>query len=201
VLLRDLDHASASLLPPMPRASTPEEHLTMFDDDFFSEYDTPLVFYIVPEDSSIHALLAAFQNFPNSECSFAHSASDRDTRLVKLLEGMFYSVTGLNVGCRTYHEDSMHRSVELVAGIHQFEDSGKAPISLGGIAIDNAAPKVTYGSSCVLKITLAEGFSIHIGTPFRRKAKLTYMTHMNQVVSSLWGFDISSLLQEVGIHS
>jgi hypothetical protein len=34
-----------------------------------------------------------------------------------------------------------------------------------------------------------EGFNIRtiFGTPFQRNAKLTYMMHMNQSVSSLWG--------------
>jgi hypothetical protein len=84
--------------------------------------------------------------------------------------------------------------------IHGFEDSGTAPISLGGIAVEGAAMNVTSvisyklpyvynGRSCVLKISLAEGFSIGtiFGTPFQRKAKMTYMPHMNQVVISLWG--------------
>jgi hypothetical protein len=48
---------------------------------------------------------------------------------------------------------------------------------------------VSNGSAYVLKIALVEGFSSRtvFCTPFHRKAKLTYMLHMNKVVSSLWG--------------
>jgi hypothetical protein len=94
----------------------------------------------------------------------------------------------------------MRRNPDVVAGIHQFEDSRTALISIGGITVYGAAPKVTFvmwyklpygpnGSACVLKLALAEGFSIHtlFGFPFQRKEELTYMTHRNQVVSSLWG--------------
>jgi hypothetical protein len=61
VSLHDLDLASVLLLSPMPRASTPEEPLTIFHDNLVPEDDTRVVFSIVPEESSMHALLAAFQ--------------------------------------------------------------------------------------------------------------------------------------------
>jgi hypothetical protein len=111
---------------------------------------------------------------------------------------MFDSGEGLNVGCRTYHEEIMRRNPDLVAGIHRFDDSGTSPISLEGITVEGDAPNITSvisyklpyvsnGSTSVLKIALTEGFSIRtiFDTPFRRKAKLTYIQHMNQVVISL----------------
>jgi hypothetical protein len=58
--LHEFDHAGASLLPPMPRASTPEELLMMFDDDIVPEDDTPLVFSIVTQHSSMNALTSTF---------------------------------------------------------------------------------------------------------------------------------------------
>ena len=94
----------------------------------------------------------------------------------------------------------MAKNPHLVAGIHRFEDSNTPPIGLGGIAVDGVSPCVTAvisykmpymsnGSPCLLKIALAEGFSIRtiFGIPFQRKAKLTYMPHLVTVVSNLWG--------------
>jgi hypothetical protein len=66
VSLRYLDCASAYLLSPMPISSTPVEILAMLDDDFVPEDENPLVFSIVPEDSSIQALSADFQDLPTS---------------------------------------------------------------------------------------------------------------------------------------
>jgi hypothetical protein len=89
----------------------------------------------------------------------------------EILEGMFDSGVGLHVGCRTYHEYIMRRKPDVVAGIHRFEDSGTSIISLGGITVDGADPKVTAvisytlpymsnDSACLLKIALADGSSI-----------------------------------------
>jgi hypothetical protein len=109
----------------MPRASTPEELLVIFDRDFVPEDDTPLVFSIVPEDSYMHSLSAAFQDFPTSSgpdtvpqvlvhSDQAHqypmSISNALPRiqlrlgtqdLKSLLPGIFNLGAGLNVGCRT----------------------------------------------------------------------------------------------------
>jgi hypothetical protein len=113
---------------------------------------------------------------------------------------MFYSGVGLNIGYRTYNEGIMRLNPDVLAGICLFKESGIYPISLGGIAVDSAAPKVTAvisyklsymhnGSAGVLKIALAEGFFIRtiLGAPFQRKAGLTYTPHTNQVVRNLWG--------------
>jgi hypothetical protein len=117
-----------------------------------------------------------------------------------LLEGMFDSGAGLNVGSRAYLKSTTKKNPHLVTCIHCFEESNTPPICLGGIALDGAAPRVTAvishkmpymsnGSPCLLKIALAEGFSIRMifVMPFQRKAKLTYMRHPDSVVSNLWG--------------
>jgi hypothetical protein len=196
----------------------------LFNDEFVPYYDTPLVLSIVLEYSSIQALESAFQKLPtisgpdnvplvSVNITKAHQDSMTFSNALpyiqlqigiqdseELLWGVFDSRAGLNVACRTYHEDIMRRNPYMVAGIHLFEDSGPARIIVGGIAVDGAAPKVTSiisykfpygpnGSACVPKIALTEGFSILTicGTPFQRKAELTYIPHMNTVVSILWG--------------
>jgi hypothetical protein len=188
----------------------------------------------------MNALSAAFQKFPTNSgpntvpqvsvhsahfhqyhMSISNALPHIQLRLgtqdsEKLLDGMFDSGAGLNFGCRTYNEDIMRRNPDLVAGIHRFEDIGTDPISLGGITVDGAAPRVTAfisyklpyvsnGSARVFKIALTEAFSIRtiFGTPFQRKEKLTYMPYMNQVVIHLWclAFTVSFKKSESTINS
>jgi hypothetical protein len=66
-------------------------------------------------------------------------SSDSDS----LLEGMFESGAGLNVGSRAYHKSVMKKNPHLVSGIHRLEDSNTPPIGLDGTTLDGFAPRVT----------------------------------------------------------
>jgi hypothetical protein len=180
----------------------------------------PSVCSIVPSEGSMHALSTTFTNvtdsnsvprapvnsvsvqqeamsisnaLPHIQLKVGSSGSD------SLLEGMFDSGAGLNVGSHAYLEAVMKKNPHLVTGIHRFEDLNTPPIGLVGITLDGVAPRVTAvisykmpymsnGSPCLLKIALAKGFSIRtiFWTPFQRKAKLAYMPHLGLVVINLW---------------
>jgi hypothetical protein len=60
--LHNLDRAHTPVLSPTPLCSTLEEILAPFDDDFIKNEDIPSMFSMVPEESSMDDLLAAFQD-------------------------------------------------------------------------------------------------------------------------------------------
>jgi hypothetical protein len=62
----DPESTNASVPPPTTRASTPEEILALLNYGFVPEDVTPSVFAIVPKDSSMQALAAAFCGLPIS---------------------------------------------------------------------------------------------------------------------------------------
>jgi hypothetical protein len=114
----------------------------------------PSVCYIVTIKSSMYALSTAFSNVTDSTSSprspvnpvpvkqEAMSISNALPHIQlkagisnsdSLLEGMFYSVSGVNVSCCAYHEAVMKKNPHLVTGIRRFEDSNTPCIGLGGI--------------------------------------------------------------------
>jgi hypothetical protein len=146
----DDDLSRQTLLAPLPQVASPSDVYAAYDEIPLPYRNIlqsifpppPLVCSIVPHDGSLHDLSATFaiihyssdaaqvpvnpaqiqQEAMSISYALPHiqlkiGSSDSDS----LLEGMFDSGAGLNVGSRYCHEAITKKNPHLVTGIHRFE--------------------------------------------------------------------------------